>query len=70
MLGVFDAPAQVPAIALGTEGPLVQIQDLAIGAVTDRVDTQLAVVGDRDFGRAVQVLEVQRVQAELEGRSS
>src|SRR5690606_20358675 len=53
VLRVLDAPAQVATVPAGVpERRFVDIEYLAVGAVANRVDVQLKVVGNSDFGGA------------------
>ena len=50
VLGVLDSPAEVFPFGLGFEARFKNVQDFAVGSITDRVDTELKVMLDSDFG--------------------
>ena len=56
MLRVLDAPAEALVPGVCPEGPLEDVERLAIAAITDRVHAQLIAVGHREPGRLLDLL--------------
>ncbi len=50
VLGVFDAPAKVMLVGIRLECLFVDIEDFAVGAIANGVDTKLETVGHGDLG--------------------
>ena len=63
VLGVLDPPAKIGLARVRREGSLIEIQHLAVGAVSDRVSVQLVAVLDGERGRALDVLDRLQVEA-------
>lgn len=67
MLGMLDAPAQITFLGVLAKNTLVEVEDLAIGAVPDGMDAEVEAVVDGDFGGLADVGDILGIEAAIVG---